>query len=95
MKKSTRQVVKILLDADDTIPVEHKVAIWEVVTTRPKPDASLPLLLSQQQVAGLLGVSRHTIRRLVKDGQLPTVRVLEACRYRRSDVEEFVGGGSA
>ncbi|NQT93673.1 MAG: helix-turn-helix domain-containing protein [Lentisphaerae bacterium] len=95
MKKSTRQIMRILLDADDTIPVEHKAAIWEVVTNRPRNDASLPLLLNQQQVADLLGVSRHTIRRLVKGGQLPTVRVLEACRYRRSDVEEFVRRGSA
>jgi len=95
MKKSTRQMIKILLEADDTIPLEHREDIWSVVTNLPKPDPSLPLLLSQRQTAELMGVSRHSIRRLVKDGHLRPVKILGSPRYHREDVETLARKGTA
>ena len=61
MKKSTRQIIKILLQLDDTEPSERQRDIWEIVTNRPKDDSSLPLLLAQAQAADLLGMSRISV----------------------------------
>jgi len=61
MKKSTRQIIKILLEVDDTVPSERQRDIWEIVTNRPKDDSSLPLLLAQAQAADLLGMSRISV----------------------------------
>jgi excisionase family DNA binding protein len=47
-------------------------------------------LLSVRDVARVLGVSAATIYRLVSDGHLPHVRVLNAIRVRPDVVREFV-----
>jgi excisionase family DNA binding protein len=94
MKKSTRQIIKILLEADDTIPIEHQRNIWEVVTNRPKDDSSLPLLLTQAQAAALLGMSRISVHRLVQAGKMPRVKILDCWRYHRADIEELARNGT-
>ena len=60
----------------------------------PKPDALPPLdpgrSLRPQEAADRLTVSLSTIRRLIKDGRLPVVRVGHALRIRPQDLEEFL-----
>jgi len=94
VKKSTRQIIKILLDADDTVSIEHQRDIWEVVTNRPKDDSSLPLLLNQHQAADLLGVSRQSLYRLVQNGKMPRVKILDTWRYHRADIEQLARKGT-
>jgi excisionase family DNA binding protein len=47
-------------------------------------------LLSVNEVAELLGVSRPTIYRLVRRQQLPASRVGERLRFRPSHVDDYV-----
>ena len=59
----------------------------------PKPDALPPLdpgrLLRPQEAADRLTVSLSTLRRLIKVGRLPVVRVGHAIRIRPQDLEVF------
>lgn len=63
-------------------------------TTYPKPEALPPLdpnrLLKPQEAADRLTVSLSTLRRLIKSGRLPVVRVGHAIRIRPADLEEFL-----
>ena len=51
-----------------------------------------PLLLDVADVADELQVSPATVKRLVRDGALPAVKVARATRIRRADLEAFVAG---
>jgi excisionase family DNA binding protein len=51
-----------------------------------------PLLLRVKDAAGLLGVHRTTMWRLVKAGRLETVELLGSLRVRRADVEAIAAG---
>lgn len=48
------------------------------------------LLISINEVADWLGVSRQTVNRLVARGEIPVVRVGSRVLVRPRDVEEFV-----
>jgi len=50
-----------------------------------------PLLLTIEQTAELLNLSRTSIYRLINDGRLPIVKIGRSVRIRRSTVEEIVG----
>lgn len=54
-----------------------------------------PLLLRVKEAAGLLGVHRATIWRLVKAGRLETVELLGSLRVRRSDIQDLAAGQRA
>ncbi len=47
-------------------------------------------LLKPQEAADRLTVSLSTLRRLIKSGRLPVVRVGHAIRIRPADLEEFL-----
>lgn len=51
-----------------------------------------PLLMRVKDAAGLLGVHRATIWRLVKAGRLQTVELLGSLRVRRADLDNLVNG---
>lgn len=48
------------------------------------------ILLSDYEVAGILGVDRQTVQRLARDGDLPKVKIKSCVRYKYSDVELLV-----
>lgn len=48
------------------------------------------LLLDLDAVAERLSVSLSTVKRLVADGRLPVVKVANATRVRRRDLEQYV-----
>jgi predicted site-specific integrase-resolvase len=56
-----------------------------------------PALLTQREVAGILGVSRRTMHKILLAGSLKPVWIagLGYPRYRRSDVEALVRDGRA
>jgi excisionase family DNA binding protein len=58
------------------------------------PDDGPMLLLTYEQVAGLLAVSRSTVKRLVSDGTLTPVDVAGARRLHRDDVERLARQGT-
>lgn len=50
------------------------------------------MLLDYDEVAGRLGVSERTVRRLVAAGQLSVVRVGNAPRVHPEDLQSYVDG---
>jgi excisionase family DNA binding protein len=57
---------------------------------QPLADSGFGVLLTVSEVAAPLRVSRAASYGLVKRSQLPSVRVTNAIRVRRHDVEPFV-----
>lgn len=49
-------------------------------------------LLTVQQVADMLSMNTHTVRRRVADGQLKAIKISERgdLRFRQSDVEAYM-----
>ncbi len=47
-------------------------------------------LISPQEAAEILSVSRQYVYNLATEGKLPTVRLGGAMRIRRSDIESFI-----
>jgi excisionase family DNA binding protein len=50
----------------------------------------VPLLLRPNRAAEVLDISQSTLKRLVREGRLPVVRVNGCTRVRLSDLEAFV-----
>jgi excisionase family DNA binding protein len=50
----------------------------------------IPRLLSIAQVALYLGVSQKTVRRLIKDGQLPSHRIRGQLRTSEADLARYL-----
>ena len=49
-----------------------------------------PLLLRQQRAAEVLDVSESALRRLIRSGQLPVVKVNGSTRVRVADLQSYV-----
>lgn len=94
MKPSTRKILKVLLECDDTITEQQRHKVIDFLLERPEPLKDLPLLLNQAQVAKLLGVSRITIYRMTKEDVLHPILLRDAVRYRREDIEEVARKGT-
>lgn len=89
MNGSTQKIVKVALAADDTVTPDQANAALAVLNGHVPRQGPLPLLLTQQQVAEMLSLSRHTVRRMTVEGELHLVQVHKTFRYRRSEVEEI------
>jgi len=75
---------------------EQQASIDRILEGRREPEAPRgPLLMQIKDAAGLLGVHRATIWRLVKAGRLGTVELLGSVRVRRADVEALAGSHHA
>lgn len=53
-----------------------------------------PILLKQREAAQLLSVSRATLYRMMKAGQVRPVTVRGLRRYRRADLEAIARNGA-
>jgi excisionase family DNA binding protein len=50
-----------------------------------------PTFLTTEEVIGILRVNARTLYRLIRTGGLPAVRVGRQWRFRRSDLEDWLG----
>jgi len=57
-------------------------------------DAATDTLLSVDQVAVRLGLSTITVRRILRRGELPAVRIGGSVRIRPSDLERLIAQAS-
>lgn len=57
-------------------------------------DAVEDRLLDEPSTSAVLGVSPRTVRKMVTDGYLERIKVLNATRYRLSDIEEIIRRGT-
>jgi excisionase family DNA binding protein len=90
MKGTERKLMRLL--ADGELSVEQQDAMLRAAHAEKTNDHEGPALLTQAQAARILGVCRHTVRNLVLDGELPTVRLRGAVRYPRSAVQALAEG---
>ena len=63
----------------------------EVFMTQKSQSLVHGVLLTVQEVAGLLSVSQRTVRRMIAAGEFPVVRLGRAIRVRRIDIEALIG----
>jgi len=54
------------------------------------PPAELYTFLTPQEVSGLLRVSVQTVRRWIKDGELPAYKVGRGWRIRKGDLDTWL-----
>jgi excisionase family DNA binding protein len=65
------------------------------VHTMMEVSGMINLLLTPEEVAGILGLSPFTVRRLLRQGELPGRKVgKRQWRIRRVDLEEYLGASS-
>ena len=50
----------------------------------------MPVLLTLQEVSEMLQVSKHTLYRLTKNGELPSLRVGKSLRYDAKEIYEYM-----
>lgn len=65
----------------------------ETSTVQPTPD-DRPKLLTAEEAAAILTVPKSWVYRAAREGELPVVRLGRYRRFRRSDIERIVQGGS-
>jgi excisionase family DNA binding protein len=58
------------------------------------PVAATPALLTVNEAAAYLAVSRWTIYKLVRDGDVRALRVGERMRFRVADLDEYAARGA-
>lgn len=69
-------MLQTLLETDATLSAEDRRNMLESLKRAPEAAARTPVsarLLNYRQAADMLGLSKQTVRRLVKDGRLPVV----------------------
>ena len=54
-----------------------------------------PLVITVDEAAERLGVSRSTMYRLIADGEIPVVKLRDLTRVRESDLVDYVATQSA
>jgi excisionase family DNA binding protein len=95
-RSSFEMVFEAALKSDAELTEEQKKQIRLVLSgDGPHEHAIDPLLLTQRQACGALGVSRFTIFRMVQDGQLHPVMIRGARRYRYEEIMEISRNGVA
>ena len=94
MKPSTRKILKLLLEFDETVTEQQKHNVFSILFNCPEQLTEPPILLTQSQVAILLGVSRWTVRNLTMEGKIRTVSIRGAKRYRREEIDKVAMEGT-
>ena len=55
-----------------------------------KEEAAVYRIMTVQEVAALLRISRYSVYNLVNKGELPAIKVLNKLRFSQEDVEQFL-----
>jgi excisionase family DNA binding protein len=90
MKRSTGQIISTVVRDDDSVDPDVARAVVRQLEGRTATSEPSALLLNPAETARLLGVSRQTLWRLSKSGELVPLKVGAGTRYRRSDVDGYV-----
>ncbi len=95
-KSGFQRVFEAALESDDGLTDEQKKRIRFVLDGGDdREDGVEQLLLTQRQACKALGVSRFTIFRMVRDGQLHPVMIRGVKRYRTEELHEIARDGVA
>ncbi|MCE7937136.1 MAG: helix-turn-helix domain-containing protein [Chloroflexi bacterium CFX6] len=66
-----------------------------VATAAPARRGPSPRLLSAPEVADILGLGESTVRRMMRDGDLASVKIGAARRVRQEDLDAYVARQAA
>ena len=77
--------------AGETQATAAKIAANPVNPRLAPADILRPAVLTISEAARLMRISVRTVRRLVATGELSAVRIGRCIRFRRADVERFLG----
>lgn len=91
MKQSTLNIIQTVLDQDKTVTSELRESVLITLSENHKQSGYGPLL-TQTEAARYLRVSRSTVFRMCRDGELTPVYVRGLKRYRREDLERIARG---
>ncbi|WP_207795566.1 helix-turn-helix domain-containing protein [Cryobacterium zongtaii] len=69
---------------------QHTPMIWMVSSLASRELYGEPYLLSQDEVAHRLSISRTTVWRLLKDGELESVRIGARTFVSKSSLDQFL-----
>ena len=95
-RSGLRKVFEAALEDDVQLSGAQKDRIRQVLNGEDcDADGVEPMLLTQRQTCKALGVSRFTIFRMVRDGQLHPVMIRGAKRYRREELAKISRTGVA
>ena len=96
MKKSGFQMVyEAALGSDAELTEGQKKQIRQILKGEESARNDVePLLLTQRQTCRALGMSRFTILRMVKDGQLHPVMIRGSRRYRSEEIHNISRTGA-
>jgi len=87
-KKATAEIIAAVIKQDETVIPGIKEKVIALLTGKPEPEK--PQLLTQNQTAKFLGVSRQTIYLMTRKGLLkPCILPGGIKRYRVKDLEEI------
>ena len=93
MKTATREMISLALTNDDSVDPDLAETVADILDGRLDPThvvADEPLLLTMTAAAKLLGVSRVTLWRMVKDGDIRPVQITpNVFRIRRQDLNRI------
>jgi len=90
MKRATETVITTVLREDESVDPDVIRMVLGQLKGKPTGQDTSALLLSTAETARLLGVSRQTLWRMSKSGELRPVKVRTGTRYRRADVDKYV-----
>lgn len=97
MKPPTYQMVRLALDADDSLTDAERKAILAACRdplprpTRAEPHRQAEKYLLASEAAGELGVSGRTLQRWMAAGTIPSLRVVGRRRIPLSAVRRLLG----
>ena len=89
LSKPVKQII-VAAGKSDGVPLARiSAAIALMDNSQPDRAPDHSLLVNQATAAKLLAVSRFTIRRMVADGVLHPIKVRQANRYSRAELESI------
>ena len=91
--KSTIDILKATLRTDPNLTQEQRRRALLAISEPPKIMEPASPLLTQAEAARYLRCSRYTINRMVKGGQLSTVKFRGLRRYRQADLDAIIDSG--
>ena len=93
MRKETGKALQAILMTDESIDAEDQTAALSLLRGQSRNQKGvLPLLLNQSEAGRLLGISRVTIYRMIKDGEIHPVIVHGSTKINRKEIEIIAAG---
>ena len=75
---------------DEYTPNGHHMRTHQVAPAKPVHDLGVEPLIGIRDVATFFGLSQATIRRWVREGKLPSIKIGRSPKFHKSDILRLV-----